>query len=73
MYETEDDKEINMGLSEEDIFHDNPDVGTAALYVPYTRLSFVCYLREKIASCPDEKDIDPRYLQASGHGAIEAM
>ena len=73
MYETEDDKEINMGLSEEDIFHDNPDVGTAGLYVPYTRLSFVCYLREKIASCPDEKDIDPRYLQASGHGAIEAM
>lgn len=71
MRETEEQRVSNLSLPKEDLFHDNPEVGTAGLYVPYTRLSFVCYLREKIAACPDEKDIDPRYLTSSGHGAIE--
>ena len=42
------------------VFKDNPDVGTAGIYELYTRLSFVCYLREKILNCPDT--IDPEYL-----------
>jgi len=35
-------------------------VGTVGIYELYTRLSFVCYLREKILNCPDV--IDPEYL-----------
>jgi len=66
MYETEEDKEFNNTL--EYAFKDNPQVGTVGIYEKYTRISFVCYLREKIASCPDE--IDPRFLTKSGHGKI---
>ena len=49
-------------------FKDNPEVGTAGIYEKYARISFVCYLREKIISCPD--DIDPRFLTKSGHSKI---
>ena len=59
MYETEEDKIYNKSLPK--VFKDNPDVGTAGIYELYTRLSFVCYLREKILNCPD--DIDPEYLE----------
>jgi hypothetical protein len=68
LYETEEDKLTNSQITSD--FKDNPVVGTAGLYTPYTRISFVCYLREKIASCPDS--IDPRYLTKSGHGKISA-
>jgi hypothetical protein len=66
IYETPEDKLKNMDIVSD--FKDNPAVGTAGLYQTYTRISFVCYLREKIASCPDE--IDPRYLTKSGHNKI---
>jgi len=66
MYETEEDKEFNATLDY--AFKDNPEVGTAGIYEKYTRISFVCYLREKIANCPDV--IDPRFLTKSGHGKI---
>ena len=66
MYETEEDKIYNESL--EPAFKDNPEVGTVGIYEKYTRISFVCYLREKIASCPDK--IDPRFLTKSGHGKI---
>ena len=66
MYETPEDKARNSEIVSD--FKDNPAVGTAGLYQSYTRISFVCYLREKIASCPDE--IDPRYLTKSGHNKI---
>lgn len=66
MYETEEDKAFNDKLDY--AFKDNPEVGTVGIYEKYTRISFVCYLREKIASCPDE--IDPRFLTKSGHGKI---
>ena len=66
MYETEEDKAFNETLDY--AFKDNPEVGTAGIYEKYTRIFFVCYLREKIASCPDE--IDPRFLTKSGHGKI---
>ena len=59
MYETDEDKEFNKSLPK--VFKDNPDVGTAGIYELYTRLSFVCYLREKILNCPDT--IDPEYLE----------
>ncbi len=50
LYETESDKKYNDKL--EDIFQDNPEVGIAGIYKKYTRLSFVCYAREKIDECP---------------------
>lgn len=67
IYETAEDKVKNMDIVSD--FKDNPEVGTAGLYKAYTRISFVCYLREKIATCPDK--IDPRYLTKSGHSKIE--
>ena len=67
IYETEEDKIFNESL--EPVFKDNPEVGTEGIYEKYTRISFVCYLREKIAKCPDI--IDPRYLQESGHSKIK--
>ena len=33
------------------VFKDNPEVGTIGLDKKYTRISFVCYLREKIVQC----------------------
>ena len=33
------------------VFKDNPEVGTIGLDQKYTRLSFVCYLREKLVQC----------------------
>lgn len=66
MYETEENKLYNESI--EPAFKDNPEVGTAGIYEKYTRISFVCYLREKILSCPDK--IDPRYLTKSSHNKI---
>jgi hypothetical protein len=68
IYETPEDKDYNATTQSD--FKDNPEVGTAGLYKPYTRISFVCYLREKILKCPDKKDIDPQFLTQSGHGKI---
>ena len=68
IYETEEDKEYNATIESD--FNDNPKVGTAGLYQKYTRISFVCYLREKIAKCPSQSEIDPQYLGKSGHAAI---
>jgi hypothetical protein len=66
IYETKEDKAFNETL--EPAFKDNPQVGTVGIYEKYTRLTFVCYLREKIANCPDE--IPEEYLNKSGHGKI---
>lgn len=68
IYETEEDKSYNETL--EDDYKDNPDVGTEGLYKKYTRLSFVCYLREKIANCPNKEGINPQFLTKSGHSKI---
>jgi hypothetical protein len=68
MYETEEDKKVNESL--ETVFKDNPEVGTVGIYEKYTRISFVCYLREKIAKCPSKDQIDPQYLTKSGHSKI---
>jgi len=72
IYETEEDKAFNETL--EDIFQDNPEVGTVGIYQKYTRLTFVCYLREKISKCPHQKDLtdnDLAHLTKSGHSKIE--
>jgi hypothetical protein len=66
MYETEEDKTYNQVIPK--VYKDNPNIGTAGLYELYTRISFVCYLREKLINCPD--DIDPQYFTKSGHGKI---
>ena len=55
LYETEEDKEFNSTLESE--FKDNPDIGTAGIYKKYTRLSFVCYLREKIIKCDNDNPV----------------
>ena len=68
MYETEDDKKENEVLVP--AFKDNPKVGTVGIYENYTRISFVCYLREKIAQCPEKDEINPQYLTKSGHSKI---
>jgi len=66
IYETKEDKKYNDKL--EKVFNDNPEVGTVGLDKNYTRLTFVCYLREKILDCPNT--IDKRYLGPTGHGKI---
>ncbi len=71
IYETPEDKEFNKSL--DPVFKDNPDVGTVGIYQNYTRLTFVCYLREKIINCPDEKNLtehDLAHLKKSGHSKI---
>ena len=67
LYETGEDKKYNKSLPK--VFKDNPDVGTAGIYTDYTRLSFVCYLREKIIKCPNR--IDKRYLTKSDSKKIQ--
>ena len=67
MYETKEDILFNQQM--DSVFKDNPDVGTAGIYEKYTRLTFVCYLRDKISKCPDE--IDSRFLGPSGHSKIQ--
>jgi len=66
IYETKNDKIFNDKL--EKVFKDNPKVGTEGIYENYTRLTFVCYLREKILKCSDK--IDERFLTKSGHSKI---
>lgn len=66
IYETEEDKQFNETL--DNAFNDNPEVGTVGIYNKYTRLTFVCYLREKIVNCPDE--IPEEFLKESGHNKI---
>ena len=48
--ETKNQKKYNEKMK--DIFKDNSEVGTAGLDKKYTRLTFVCYLREKLLNAP---------------------
>lgn len=48
--ESQSQKKYNENMK--DIFNDNPEVGTAGLDKKYTRLTFVCYLREKLLDSP---------------------
>ena len=51
--ETEEDKKYNQSLP--DIRTRDPEVGVAGSDRKFTRLTFVCYFREKIVDCEDEK------------------
>ena len=53
MYETPEDKAYNKNLPR--IHLDNPTTGTQGADKPYTRISFVCYLREKLIKCKDSE------------------
>jgi len=66
IYETAEDKVFNEKM--DPAFKDNPEVGTVGIYNKYTRLTFVCYLREKIINCPD--DIQEEFLKESGSKKI---
>ena len=66
IYETKEDKLFNDTLPK--VFKDNEEVGTEGIYENYTRLTFVCYLRENISKCSDE--IDERFLTKSGHSKM---
>jgi hypothetical protein len=66
IYQTKEDQLFNDNL--DPVFNDNPAVGTEGIYEKYTRLTFVCYLREKLLQCPDE--IPEEFLQKSGHSKI---
>ena len=65
IYETEEQKKYNETLIPD--FKDNPEVGTAGIYNKYTRLTFVCYLREKLIHCDK---IDTRFLEESDSNKI---
>jgi hypothetical protein len=66
IYETEQQKTHNEKLPKQ--FKDNPKVGTVGIYENYTRLTFVCYLREKLANC---EITDERFLKPSDSSKIQ--
>jgi hypothetical protein len=49
MRESEEDKAFNKKLPV--VYLNNTDTGTQGIDKPYSRLSFVCYLREKLIDC----------------------
>ena len=49
MRETEEDKAFNKKLPS--VYLNNTETGTQGIDKPYSRLSFVCYLREKLVKC----------------------
>lgn len=53
LYETAEDKKANKDLV--NVHNDNVEVGTLGAEKNFSRVSFVCYLREKIIDC-DRKD-----------------
>jgi Oxygenase domain of the 2OGFeDO superfamily len=56
LYETPEDKNANAALSR--IHRDKIETGTLGVENPYSRLSFVCYLREKIGDCDKKETLD---------------
>ena len=63
LYETESDKLFNSTLKSE--FNDNSEIGTAGIYKKYTRLSFVCYLREKIIKCDNDNPVQSFFTSST--------
>lgn len=53
MYETKEDKEFNKKL--DDVFRHDPSTGTMGSTDKYSRISFVCYLREKMIDCNEKE------------------
>lgn len=53
MYETAEDEKFNKTLPR--IHFDDPSTGTLGGEKPFTRISFVCYLREKLKNCNESE------------------
>jgi hypothetical protein len=53
LYETPEQAKRNKALP--DIYKDNPTIGTMGSNKGYTRISFVCYLREKLRNCQESQ------------------
>ena len=58
MRESAEDKKFNKALTE--IYKNDKETGTQGIEKLYSRLSFVCYLRENLIKC-DAKDSKPYY------------
>ncbi len=58
LYETDEDKRYNKDLP--NVFNHDPNTGTMGSTDKYSRISFVCYLREKIIDC-NEKETKEYY------------
>jgi len=64
MYESPEDKKYNKALPK--IHHDSVETGTMGGEKPFTRISFVCYLREKLRGCK-VKDTQTYYNRIKFH------
>jgi len=53
LYETEEDKKANKNLPR--IHKDDLETGTLGSEQPFSRVSFVCYLREKLRACKNSE------------------
>lgn len=53
LYESEEDKKYNKSLPE--VFKHNPETGTQGSNEKFSRISFVCYLREKLIDCNNKE------------------
>lgn len=53
MYETAEDKKFNKTLPR--VHLDDPETGTQGADKPYTRISFVCYMRMKLKDCNEKE------------------
>jgi len=60
MHESAEDKKYNKDLPE--VYKNDKETGTQGIEKLYTRLSFVCYLREKLIDC-DPKDSKGYYTK----------
>ena len=76
MRETAEDKAFNKSLPE--IYLNNKETGTQGIDKPYSRLSFVCYLREKLVKCKASESLpyykrigyNPRAQTLRKHGIV---
>ena len=65
LYETAEDKKANKDLPK--IHKDDPETGTLGSDQSYSRVSFVCYLREKLRQCNDAQT--RKYFKKIGFNA----
>lgn len=69
LYETEDDKKANKDLPS--IHQDNLATGTQGSEKAFTRVSFVCYLREKLRNCKDNET--RKYFKKIGFNGVKGI
>ncbi len=63
LYETDEDKILNDNIPEnQKPYNDNLEIGVAGLNNRYSRISLVCYLRDKLKEC--EMELDPNLFKA---------